>query len=457
MNSGFTVNRFAVFTVGRPSLDQFVLLSLMLHVLVILLFGDTTGSGARRGEKMWGALTVTVQSLLPERNAELKSDAEKAVLQRPATGIQSAPAAPKTNFSASDSPASASAQPLVPADEMITPVAPPSFEMPPLIAKEIDKPVTEFVVPKASLDRAASPSKPTPLNPPIAPVPRETPPVITTPEPVAPSKIERVLATPIPLFSPLEPVPREEVVSTPAPALPAPAPPTRQVEPLPKTEQEIVKPVVAAPEPKPREVIQPPTPTVPVAPVTPIATPKPEPERVQTIAPPAEVKPREIPAAAPPAPAPAAPSAPQPAEAAKTPQIEREVATPTTSPAATKAAPTRAPTATPGAPSASNADSDLVKPRGDAIAPSNITTAPGKTPGIDLDAVRRRAREIGGSGPRTVFPFPVAPQPVPKTKVQEAFDKALKKNDCRDAYADMGLAAVVPLVLSAVREDGCRW
>ena len=457
MNSGFTVNRFAVFTVGRPSLDQFVLLSLMLHVLVILLFGDTTGVGARRGEKMWGALTVTVQSLLPERDAELKSDAEKAVLQRPATGIQSAPAAPKTNFSASDSPASASAQPLVPADEMITPVPPPSFEMPPLIAKEVDKPVTEFVVPKASLDRAASPSTPTPLSPPIAPVPRETPPVIITPEPVAPPKIERVLATPIPLVPPLEPAPREEAISAPVPALPTPAPPTRQVEPLPKIEREIVKPVVAAPEPKPREVIRPPAPTVPVAPVTPIATPKPEPEVVQAIAPPAELKPREIPATVTSAPAPAAPSAPQPAEAARTPQIEREAATPIVPPATTKAAPTRAPAAAPGAPSTSHADSDLVKPRGDAIAPSITTTAPGKTPGIDLDAVRRRAREIGGSGPRTVFPFPVAPQPVPKTKVQEAFDKALKKNDCRDAYADLGLAAVVPLVLSAVREEGCRW
>lgn len=455
MNSGFTSNRFAVFTVERPSLDQFVLLSLMLHVLVIVLFGDTSGGGARRGEKLWGALTVTVQSLLPDRNAQLKSDAEKAVLQRSATGIRSTPDAPKTDTSGSDTPAPAEV--VTPAEEPMAPMPPSLFEIPPLIAIDVDKPVKEFVVPKASLDRAPSPSAPTSLNPPIAPVPREMPPVVATPEPIASPKIERVLATPIPLVPLVEPTPREEAISAPAPALPIPAPPTRQVEPLPKTEREIVRPVVAAPEPKPRDVIQPPAPTVPAAPVAPVATPRPEPERVQTIAPPAEVKPREIPAAVPSAPAPAAPSAPQPAEAARTPQIEREVATPTAPPAANKAAPTRAPTATPGAPSTSNADGDLVKPRGDAIAPSITTPAPGKTPGIDLDAVRRRAREIGGSGPRTVFPFPVAPQPIPKTKVQEAFDKALKKKDCRDAYADLGLAAVVPLVLSAVREDGCKW
>ena len=447
MQSGFTLNRSSLFTVERLTLDQFVLLSLMLHVLVIVLFGDTVGGGARRGEKLWGALTVTVQSLLPERNAELKSDTEKIILQRPAPGMRAAPAAPKTDTSVSDTPASAPTGAVPPAEEPMPPVSAPSFEMPPVIATEVDKPVTEFVVPKASLDRAPSPSTPTPLNPPIAPVPRETPPVIATPEPVTPPKIERVLAPPIPLVPPVEPTPREEVISTPIPALPTPAPPTRQVEPLPKIEREMVKPVVAAPEPKQREVIQPPAPMVPTAP---IATPKPEPERVQAIAPPAEVKPREIPVAVPAAPAAPVPSAPQPADATKTPQIERDVPTPS---AAAKAAPAAAS----GAPSASNADRDLAKPRGDAIAPSLTTPLPGKAPGIDLDAVRRRAREIGSSGPRTVFPFPVAPQPVPKTKVQEAFDKALKKNDCRDAYADMGLAAVVPLVLSAVREEGCRW
>jgi hypothetical protein len=77
--------------------------------------------------------------------------------------------------------------------------------------------------------------------------------------------------------------------------------------------------------------------------------------------------------------------------------------------------------------------------------------------------VRQRARDIGanegreGTGPRTLFKFPTAPPPVAKRREQEIFDKALKRPDCKDAYADMGLAAVVPLVRDALTEKGCKW
>ena len=38
----------------------------------------------------------------------------------------------------------------------------------------------------------------------------------------------------------------------------------------------------------------------------------------------------------------------------------------------------------------------------------------------------------------------------------DAIDKA-QKPDCRDAYAAMGLLAVVPLVASTAGNGGCRW
>ena len=443
MNSGFTLNRFSAFAVERPSLDQFVLLSLMLHVLVIVLFGDTTGGGVRRGEKLWGALTVTVQSLLPERGGGLKSDPVKTMLREARNETKPAPALPTTATAAGTAATSAPTEPEKPVEEKTPPSPASSFEMPSVIATEVDKPVTEFVVPKASTNRAPNPATPAPER--------------ARPEPIEPPKIEPVLAAPLAPLTPFTPIPplatsRVDAVAVPVPLPQTPAPVTPVAEPLPaKIEREIVKPVVVAPEPKPREIIQPPAPVIPIAPATPA---KAEPERVQAIAPPAAVTPREIPAAVQPTPAPAAPSAPQPAEAAKTPQIEREAATPAAPPTVGNPAPARTPATASGA---ASGEGDVQKPRGEAIAPTVNAPALGKSPGIDLDAVRRRAREIGGSGPRTVFPFPVAPQPVPKTKVQEAFDKALKKNDCRDAYADMGLAAVVPLVLSAVREDGCRW
>jgi len=451
MHSGFILNRFSDFTGERPSLDQFVLLSLLLHALVIVLFGDTSGGGARRGEKLWGALTVTVEGLLPgsATGLGLKLDRGATLLQPPGAAARPAPASPGTTRQNREARPPAPAEIAPPAEEAPPPAQAPSFEMPPLISKATDKPATEFVVPKPSIDRAFAPATPAP---PTEQAPRETPavpplavppPVIAppVPEPVAPPMIERALVAPAPIVKPEEVKPREENVAPPAPA------PKAELIP-PKIERDVVKPVVSAPEPKPREVIQqsPPTPVAPVAP----PPPKPEREIVQQIAPAADSKPRELPAAPPIAP----PTVNEPPRRAEAPKIEREVVTP---PAPSLAAPPRAPVGTPtGTP---NADNDIFKPRGGATTPSTEGRTPGNAPGIDLEAVRRRAREItgGGGGARTMFPFPVAPPPKPKSREQQAFDKALKKNDCRDAYAGLGLAAVVPLVLDAVREDGCRW
>ena len=276
------------------------MLSLMLHVLVIVLFGDATGGGARRGEKLWGALTVTVRSLLPEPGVALKLDRASTTLQWPTTEPQPAPTLPGIAPEKLDRRASEATQQAPPVEEPALPAQAPSFEMPPLISKDVEKPVTEFVVPKPSTDRA--------YTPPTAQVPREapaTPPPVIAPaailppvfvapaaEPIAPIKVERALVTPLLPISPVELKPREELV----------APPTLAPEPLPpKIEREIVRPIVSTPAPKPREVAPPVVqPAAPVAPVTPIATavpPKPERESVQPVAVPAEAKPREIPVA----------------------------------------------------------------------------------------------------------------------------------------------------------------
>ena len=82
---------------------------------------------------------------------------------------------------------------------------------------------------------------------------------------------------------------------------------------------------------------------------------------------------------------------------------------------------------------------------------------------IDLNAARELARSGARdsrgerTGPRTLFPFPTAPKEVVKPNITKIFDKALKRPDCKDAYADLGLAAVVPLVRDAIKEDGCKW
>jgi hypothetical protein len=97
---------------------------------------------------------------------------------------------------------------------------------------------------------------------------------------------------------------------------------------------------------------------------------------------------------------------------------------------------------------------DPFKSPRDAATPSE----PGSAPRIDLEAARKRAREMAreGSGQRALLPFPMPPKEERKSKEAIAIEKALKP-DCRTAYADMGLLAVAPLVLNAFGEGNCRW
>jgi hypothetical protein len=447
MQYGLFPSRFSAFS--DKLLREFVLLSLMLHILLIVLFGDATGGGARRGEKLWGALTVTVQGMLQNRDdgPGLKIDRGATSIPRPEVDVRSAPVSPEPSVPARETREPVQAEEFRPAEAEVLPAPAQPVEMPSLIAKDVDKAVTDFVVSKPSVDRALVP---TIQAPPIEQAPRETPavvaPVVPTPvviapapEPLAPIKIAPLLTAPLVPLKQMEIKPRAE----------PPAPPILQPEPpRPSVEREVIKPVIVAPEVKPRDTVQPALPTTAPMPPAPTIT---VPPIAPPVAAPVAPAPREIPAA----PAPALNEPAQRAEVAKPPKIESEAATSAASPAPPKAVPSRQPIGAPsGTPTGTpNSDNDLFKPRGDAA-----TSATGKSPSIDLDAVRRRARELSGDGAgRSVFPFPVAPPPKPKSKEQQAFDKALKKNDCRDAYAGLGLAAVVPLVIDAVRDDGCKW
>ena len=74
---------------------------------------------------------------------------------------------------------------------------------------------------------------------------------------------------------------------------------------------------------------------------------------------------------------------------------------------------------------------------------------------LNLELVRPRGGAIsaqGGSGLLQMLPHP----PEAKSKLAEDIEKAAKA-DCRKAYSGMGLLAVVPLAVDAVRDKGCRW
>ena len=61
---------------ARPSLGQCLTLALLIHVLVVLVFGNTPGGSARRGEGVWGAFDVRLVGGDPggQRDGTVASD-----------------------------------------------------------------------------------------------------------------------------------------------------------------------------------------------------------------------------------------------------------------------------------------------------------------------------------------------------------------------------------------------
>ena len=416
-------------TSGPAAVKQWVWLSILLHILVVVLFGNTTGgdSGARRGQRLGGPLNVTLQgpvNRIADEQLALRADTRLSSLER----REGAPAAVMPSRPVKDAvPAKVVSRPSpAPKAAEDVPVAP---VMPPVIAREIEKPVTDFVVPAAIPEPVVPPEAP---EPPAArvPVPISLPRLdaIVPPKAIEVPKVERDIALPtelVPRLAPLVPARTEREPTTPV----EPAPRLKAFVP-PRIEPEVVIPPLEVPRLAPlappqieREVVRPAELLPRLPPVTPaVADSAAEPARV----------------------APAAPVPTMPSTAAPAPGL----------PSAS-----RAPAGLPGGTGTASDAPATTLPRGALAAPPPAQATPGSAPRIDLDAVRQRAREIAreGSGPRTLLPLNVRGREDSRTKEQQAFDKALKRPDCRDAYASLGLAAVVPLLLDTVSEKGCKW
>ena len=112
-----------------PTLTQFVILSMLLHLLVVMLFGSAPGGSANRGEQLLGALDVTLRRLSPERGAgiRLSPGAEttapgSALLERPQNAPRSV--APAAQPPAEPPPATPSPEPAAPSAAESGPSAP---------------------------------------------------------------------------------------------------------------------------------------------------------------------------------------------------------------------------------------------------------------------------------------------------------------------------------------------
>jgi len=420
-----------------PPLAEFVLLSILLHVLAILLFGAPSG-GSREGRAMWGALNVTISAPLFQPAPLLKLDRSLPMLPMLRAPQRAEP--PPAKVVPPPPPPATAPQPV--------PEAPP----PPPIQR-----VEPIAIPPM-LDRLAPPDRklemaptfkvppPSRLPAPVPPPPVEAPPP-PPPAPIPAPRIERVPAEAPPVAAPLaQPLP--------PPPAPIPQPPVPAPLPAPPVERAPVEtPAVPALTPATPPVERPPV-EVPVLPVPESVAParvEPAAKPVEK-APPPDVAPVPAPAPAVPAPAPTAieraieraqqPPRDAPAERAPAPSIERAPALPA-APAATTPLPG------PSFRDSRPGDFPTGRDRGDYDPTKGA---------LDLDAVRARAGQLGreGSGNRALLPFPMPAVEKPKSKMEKAIESA-RKPDCKDAYKDLGLAAVIPLVANEFGEGTCRW
>jgi hypothetical protein len=390
-----------------PAMWRFVLLSMLLHAMLIALFGAPTG-GSSEGRAMWGSMQVELRGLLIEaprppapalrmNEPERETPAPAREDRGPAEGA--VPLTPPI-----DTPAAATAPSGAAIVEIPAPF-PPLLDRLPSATPRLDEPPPLRVPP---------PTEGRVLRPPPRERPAPAQAEVPSPLPLAPAPhSERVLAEPPVLVAPvLQPVPvpiPEAPVAPPVEAPPVPAPVSRPAETAPIEVQAIPVPALENLVPQrgeaPRSVEIAPMPEIRVAPA-----PAPSlPER----------------SALPP---PAAPEA-RDRESVRGPDFRSPPAGDASRPGAQRR---------PGDPS--------------------TTYDPTASPALDPDALRRRAGQLAreGSGQRALLPFPMPPVPEKKSRMEQAIENA-RKPDCRSAYQGLGLAAVVPLIANEFGEGSCTW
>src|SRR5215470_12888353 len=261
--------RYAPTTVDPPTLFQFVMLSMLIHVLVILLLGNQQGVVGTAGEAWWGPLNVTLRRLTPEAGSGIRlapgadrGEASRSLLRRP-------------DVKAERAASTAEQAPESPAKTERTEIAPPATTPPvePLPRLKLEAPEEtdrEVIQQQAPIERIAPRRLEREVAPPVELPPREVPIAPNVPiERIAPPKIEREVTTPIQL------PPRE-----------VPVIPSATIERIaPSKIQQEVAPAVELP---PREV-----PVAPSATIERIAPSKIQ----QDVAPAVELPPREVPVA----------------------------------------------------------------------------------------------------------------------------------------------------------------
>ncbi len=441
-------------------MKKFIVLSMLLHIWAIALFGDASdgASGAERGER-GGRSTVSgwASSFTAKLSQAAKPAAMSSVNASTTSKRQASSAAPAAAPNQAENVTET-----VATTSTIVPTAPATIEPIPVIAVETINPVRDFIVPSLTIEPIVAPQSTVSTNFAAIVLPPELPnagkPLKSTEENFAiyvPPIIERARVetsdvqpaiVPLETVAPLKLATKEFAPTPVQPPAPTPIPtPIAAV---------IVAEVVPLATPIP---IAPKVPLVPLAPVVQVAP-------LAAIAP---IEKIALPTAA------IREFAPSPS-ASIAPTVEATAAKPSGANVNAATAPTNLSGA---ANDKLKIDKDTVgATRGGATAQSssantNVGGGDGLSsllpiipirpaaPTLDLDRLRQQAREVAveRSGPRMLLPFPTVAKQAEKRSIEKIFDKALKRPDCRDEYVDMGLAAVVPLVRDALKGTGCKW
>jgi Meckel syndrome type 1 protein len=489
-------------------LQRCLLLAALLHVWLVLVFGNAAGTAAP-GQGVWGSLTVKLMGRSGDTAGAPPGEKASSETAPP----REAGAANPGRWNPREVPAEAART-----DE--TSPAPPStatLQLPegfqPLEREKLDTPPPSRLAPTESSVVPMTPAEalrstaPTPLQAPAAELPPTVGRLETRPE-----------AAPAPLPSPAELRPRssvQEPSTLPTTELPAPvrrleAAPQGGATSLPRPAElrmaspatPAVAPTAELPAPVRRLEAVPEASSVAALPrpaelrapgaVEPVATPSTElPAAVRRLEAPAaetavtstlpratELRPS---ATAPAAQAPTARDLPAPvrrleaaeggAAAPVTPLQRANDTRPAPAAAAANALPElstalpgqvtgpgqgnpaadafAAPKASPGSP---DAGPQVGQPIGPNLpAPPTAAASAPRTP-LNLSLPRGDASAKRGSGLVDLLP----PPPERKSKLEQSLEDAANK-DCRKAYAGAGILAAVPLAIDAVRGKGCKW
>ena len=469
---------------GAPStLRQCLVLAALLHVLAVLVFGNTAGGTAAPGQGVWGVLNIRLAGIDPAGRADatVASDAYSGPQgQARERRWGGAVRAPQDRPDAHGSPGAARQgvwQPQPAPD-----AAPgPSPEVPPAAAADL----------APAADPAPAPAAVPPLVSAVVPavVPADLPAVVSAPAAaadrvplparpaeasvhIAPSRLPAP-AVPAPPDLPLPalnlPAPPPPPSPAPEPALPPRSAPARPVRPAGVQAPALAAPA-AGPMPLPGLAMPPPEPQPVARSPAPRALPAPIPAPAETTLPavqapalqtlPADAVPASVPIAVPTA----GPAATPTATAAATTTATATAATANATPAAAAAPAVMAPAGMavasprPAAGSVDLTGRSTGAPDAGAQVGHDVATAPAlpaSAPRLNLTLVRPLGGPVSAQGARGLLPVLPHPPEQPN-KLSRGIEKA-GQPDCRQAYADKGLLAVLPLVADAVRDKGCRW